>query len=76
MHCLFLFECAPTFILYHQHSACWSGLFNYFLLCHILGDVENCFGVVVILFGGGVIANIGGGGGGSTPRKIRLCFLI
>ena len=59
LHCLFLFGCTPTFILYHQHSARWSGLFNYFLLCRILGGgVENFFGGVDILFEG-VIANIG-----------------
>ena len=53
------------FILYHQHSACWSGLFNYFFIMpNIEGGVENFFGGVVILFGGGVIANIGWGGGG------------
>jgi hypothetical protein len=40
---LFLFECTPTFILYHQHSACWSGLFNYFLLCRILGGGLKIF---------------------------------
>ena len=52
-YCLFLFECTPTFILYHQHSVRWSGLFNYFLLCRILGGgVEIFFGGVNILFGG------------------------
>ena len=51
---LSLFECTPTFILYHQHSARWSRLFNYFLLCRILGGggSENFFGGVDILFGG------------------------
>ena len=60
LHCLFLFECTPTFILYHQHSARWSGLFNYLFIMPIIGGVENFFGGVDILFGG-VIANIGGG---------------
>ena len=56
---VFLFECTPTFILYHQHSARWSGLFNYFYYAKYWG------GVKIFLRGGhfiwGVIDNIGGG---------------
>jgi hypothetical protein len=38
LHCLFLFECTPTFILYHQHSARWSGLFNYLFITPNIGE--------------------------------------
>ena len=61
LHCLFLFECTPTFILYHQHSACWSELFNYLFIMPNIGGGEGVkfFGGVDILFGGGrVIANM------------------
>jgi hypothetical protein len=37
---------------YHEHSACWSGLFNYLFIMPNIGGVENFFGGVDILFGG------------------------
>ncbi len=46
-------ECSPMFILYHQHPACWSGLFKYLFIIPNIGEgVENFFGGVDILFGG------------------------
>ena len=69
--CLFLLECTPTFILYHQHSARWSGLFNYFLLCRIFGGLKiSLEGWTFCL--GGAIANIGGVAP-PPPPKICLC---
>ena len=50
LHCLFLFECTPTFILYHQNSARWSGP----NIGGGGGGVEIFFGGVDILFGGGL----------------------
>ena len=51
------------FILYHQHSARWSGLFNYlFIMSNIGGGgVKFFWRGGHFVGGGGVIANIGGG---------------
>ena len=40
---VFLFECTPTFILYHQHSACWSELFNYLFIMPNIGGGGEIF---------------------------------
>ena len=43
-------------MLYHEHSARWSGLFNFFFIIPNIGGgggVENVFGGVDILFEGG-----------------------
>ena len=48
-----VYSYSPTFILYHQNSARWSGHLIIYLLCRYWGGgVENIFGGVDILFGG------------------------
>ena len=60
------------FILYHEHSARWSGLLNYLFI------MPNIGGLKIFLEGWtfclGVIANIGGVVPPCTPQKIRLWF--
>ena len=71
----FCSECTPTFILYHQHSARWSGLFNYLFIMPIIGGGGGNFFFEGWTFCLGVIANIGGGGE-APPRKSVYCHML
>ena len=77
LHCLFLFECTPTFILYHQHSARWSGLFNYLFIMPIIGGGGGNFFFEGWTFCLGVIANIGGGRKHPPENpSMVICYLV